>query len=495
MKLKLIIGFVLFASSLLAQQSTIFKGQILDKNTLEPLPYANVVVQNTQNGTISNEQGLFSVQLNHSSLEDTLVISFIGYQTQKIACQTLDTFKLVYLQEDLINLSETFVFGEMPDARLIIKRMVENREKNYLPRCKKTQAFVRRRMNTNIPDFSLEMKKNSFDDFNPELLKEIESKVPENILGYEDFLGDLYFSNRQEDSLKIDATKFIILEQDEIEFSDPLNAAFTKMFAKLNEKEYWKIKSGVFSQRAEINNTDSTVVDTIKTEDVSYQQDSRSMAESIQRYFDFTKLEDNENWSFLYETDDYEYKIESGTRIAGEDVYIIDFEPKKSGEFQGRLYVGMASYALIRADFKYAEGKEGFGIKLFGIGYRKANVSGSILFEKRDATYQPKYFAYSTTSQFSIKRPIALVKKRKRLLWDKTLQKIKVQLKAKAEVKVSQEVFVLNNESISHDSWSAFKPKEKINAEYVNEFSDDNWKGYSIIEPTQLMRQYKKPAE
>lgn len=56
-------------------------GTVSDGQTGETIPGANVLVKGTSNGTSTNSEGAF--ELNVSSLMDTLVVSFIGYETQE----------------------------------------------------------------------------------------------------------------------------------------------------------------------------------------------------------------------------------------------------------------------------------------------------------------------------------------------------------------------------------------------------------------------------
>ena len=66
-----------------AQKNTNVKGTVYDSNN-EPLVGATVSVKgNSSNGTITNIDGQFS--LNVQDLKSTLVVSFVGYQTQEVA--------------------------------------------------------------------------------------------------------------------------------------------------------------------------------------------------------------------------------------------------------------------------------------------------------------------------------------------------------------------------------------------------------------------------
>jgi TonB-linked SusC/RagA family outer membrane protein len=79
MKYVLLAMTLFIATSITAQES--ISGTITDAKS-NPIPYVNVQLNGTNKGTISNENGKYS--LNISDLQGTLKISVIGYETQTI---------------------------------------------------------------------------------------------------------------------------------------------------------------------------------------------------------------------------------------------------------------------------------------------------------------------------------------------------------------------------------------------------------------------------
>lgn len=58
-------------------------GQVTDESSGEPLPGVNVVIKGTTTGTSTDSEGNY--ELDVQSLQDTLIFSFIGYQTKEVA--------------------------------------------------------------------------------------------------------------------------------------------------------------------------------------------------------------------------------------------------------------------------------------------------------------------------------------------------------------------------------------------------------------------------
>ena len=54
---------------------------------------------------------------------------------------------------------------------------------------------------------------------------------------------------------------------------------------------------------------------------------------------------------------------------------------------------------------------------------------------------------------------------------------------------------VLEQKPISSNGFEKFTQKKYHKVQYVEQFDDNLWKGYSIIEPTKKMREYIKREE
>ena len=113
-------------------------------------------------------------------------------------------------------------------------------------------------------------------------------------------------------------------------------------------------------------------------------------------------------------------------------------------------------------------------------------------FEKKENQYQLKYCSKTESSFFSFNRNIALQKKRERFLFDKKLKEIKIGISLIGDHESSIEMLVLEEGPINQNQFNDFKEKESVDIIYVEQFNEDLWKGYSIIEPTKQMKDYKK---
>ncbi|MDR8394593.1 carboxypeptidase-like regulatory domain-containing protein [Aliifodinibius sp. S!AR15-10] len=83
-------------------------GTVTDAASGESLPGVNVLVQGTASGTSTDSEGNYS--LNVPSLQDTLVFSFIGYQTQSVPINGRSSIDIA-LQSQAISGEELVVVG------------------------------------------------------------------------------------------------------------------------------------------------------------------------------------------------------------------------------------------------------------------------------------------------------------------------------------------------------------------------------------------------
>ncbi len=98
------LGICLMASATYAQQT--ITGQVTDVNN-EPLVGATVIVSGTERGTSTDADGEFTLQ---ASPDETLIIRFVGYQTQQILVGDQTEFNITLRVDDQL-LDDVVVIG------------------------------------------------------------------------------------------------------------------------------------------------------------------------------------------------------------------------------------------------------------------------------------------------------------------------------------------------------------------------------------------------
>jgi Family of unknown function (DUF5686)/CarboxypepD_reg-like domain len=120
-KIYLIILFLISVSKTYSQE---ISGQVFDAKTKEILPFASIVVKNTNNGVYTDEFGRFS--LNQRTKDNLLVVSCLGYITQYLKASDA---KEIYLIPKINQLNEVVVRFVNP-AHKIIQNAIANKAQN-----------------------------------------------------------------------------------------------------------------------------------------------------------------------------------------------------------------------------------------------------------------------------------------------------------------------------------------------------------------------------
>lgn len=487
---KLLVLLLCFSLQLFAQDNTnsLLKGVIYDSNSQQPLMYASVFVLNSNTGVISNEQGQYAIDISAFGLQDSVRFQYMGYQIKDVAISYLLHSADVHLEENIININETLIFGLEQDPEFIVQQVLLYADSNYHKDYSASEVFVRKRDESDLLLFKLDYKKSTISEIDQDAITTAQQKMPRHSTSYTDFLGEILSSPDKTDSLriKIKPKKVVSLKDKDITEIDQLAQVFEDAFKKTDSLEYWKIKTGIIGGKVGFNFQDTTL---------NLQEDEMVVEDFANNlYYDLNDYQfDNEDmWDFLHKPSRYSFTLVGGTRLQGQDIYIIDFSHKNKGLYEGRLYISLSSYALLRADFHYAEGKHGRNFKLMGISFKEEEYKISVNFEKTDERYHLKYFSFNKVSSFGIDRKLALLKKRKKALFDKTLLELKGAIDMQVRTQQSFECLLLSHEDISPSDYHHFEQSKKMKVIYVDQFDDSLWQGYDILEPTQQMREYKK---
>ena len=118
-------------------------GTVLNLKTNKPIPFACVFVPNESIGTITNKEGSFEIFLPESRIIDTLMVSCLGFFTEKILSdEFLKGSVNIYLNPDkVIMLSMVIVRPENP--RELILKAYNNKAVNYSNKPELLTAFFR----------------------------------------------------------------------------------------------------------------------------------------------------------------------------------------------------------------------------------------------------------------------------------------------------------------------------------------------------------------
>ena len=131
--MKRIVFLLILSITAIGFSQTKVSGLVLDEAGLS-VPFANVVFKDSNEGTITNEEGRFYMQ--SEANYDTLVISFLGYETKEITISERTTYKIeVILVEETSSLGTVQIYSGKTNKKNnpaidILKKIWENRRDN-----------------------------------------------------------------------------------------------------------------------------------------------------------------------------------------------------------------------------------------------------------------------------------------------------------------------------------------------------------------------------
>ncbi len=111
--MKYLVILFFFLNISIFSQNIVVKGKIVDAETLQPLPSANLVIENKQLGTAAEEDGSFTLSGNIST-SDILKVSYVGYRSKEIFLRNSDMHNLlIRLSPEIIPSQTVFVEGSI----------------------------------------------------------------------------------------------------------------------------------------------------------------------------------------------------------------------------------------------------------------------------------------------------------------------------------------------------------------------------------------------
>ncbi|MFY0688190.1 MAG: carboxypeptidase-like regulatory domain-containing protein [Cyclobacteriaceae bacterium] len=155
------INFNLIAGTIVLQPNTIrdrltFSGKIVDANNSAPLAFCTISLQGKYIGTISNIDGEFDFHLKTMDLNDTIVVSMMGYKTWKCPIGAFDlSGQLIRLEQSEILLNDLELVDRAPPADGLMQQVRKRLKKNYPTRPTTLDGFYRNHFKINEKYVSL----------------------------------------------------------------------------------------------------------------------------------------------------------------------------------------------------------------------------------------------------------------------------------------------------------------------------------------------------
>ncbi len=152
--------FFLFILPIVAISQTKVSGEVKDEFG-DPVAFANVIFKDTNEGTITNENGRFYLESDET--QDALWVSFVGYELKTVPLDKRITYELeIVLKEEASALDEVVVFSGKTSKKdnpaiTILRKIWENRRENGVKKFKqyKYDKYEKQEFDLNTIDSGL----------------------------------------------------------------------------------------------------------------------------------------------------------------------------------------------------------------------------------------------------------------------------------------------------------------------------------------------------
>lgn len=122
--------FILLSVLTVCSQNKIISGRVIDKNTHEPLPFVNIIYNERGNGTVSDIDGNFKIDIYPAP--SFLKFSYVGYYTKQVSLDSFSDLSKIRVELDprAYSIEEVRVMPGKNPAHRIIRLATENRKLN-----------------------------------------------------------------------------------------------------------------------------------------------------------------------------------------------------------------------------------------------------------------------------------------------------------------------------------------------------------------------------
>ncbi len=487
-----ILIILMITSTLCFGQNRSIGGVVRDSETNDPLAFAAVAISGKSSGTIANEEGIFRLANNLISSNDTLLFSFIGYKTTKIPATDLIDYQEVLLQPAAINLNEVPVYARQLTAEEIVQTAKERFTQNHPSLNGTSRLFFHKYERTPwSPDNRIMVKESDFVGMDEELINDILSEIPDEFIEYQDAIFQLH---KKGDASKLHSEEAISMEEgSQEEMMKEMESRLSEFFEDIeltrkDEDLYYKFRTGIFAFKDKSDEPDESPFD----EDSShYKVKTTYVKGELMRILNDNTSEEGKNLEFLFDMKKYEYERVELTAFNDELVYHISFRPEKKGLFLGNMYISVTTFGLVQIDFEFAPEKQDEVFNLLGVGHSINFKKGKVIFEKQNSIYCPRYIHFQQNETASIERDFKIMKKRKRFLWDKSLNEVEFSTDITFDMNSIYELLILDRTDLEKPFEDIEEPGTiKFKREFA--YSPEMWQNGTILVPTKELENFTR---
>lgn len=462
-------------------------GKILTKAN-EPIPFATVQIGENY-GVITNEEGNFSIATEGFKPTDSVHISCLGFEKSGLELKDF-TSKEYKLAEQVNELHEVYLTNKPLTIDSIMLYVNRNLKRNYKSDLIEYNIFSRRTEYILGKDADFEIdkstgfKKKQLEAFNKDFDELERSLINNKSKQYTELVGLLKIKDPEESKIEIKKAIRLLDERNDQSVEKLAEKGKDIVLKHLDKDKIYTVKSGLFKM------SDSVSLNEEKNDKMEDTINSlkfiRNMIHNMVEDHGFTS---KTILNFITDTKKYNYEIKDITFIGSEMVYVIEYAPRRSSaDFEGTFYVSNETFAILKADYKFAKGRIGEKLNLkllLGVKYIEQNKKGFVIYKKQDdGYYYPNYMTDQLDRYFYVDRPIKFKD-------NNSSEKVSFDFKVEGVFKEKNEILIMDQKDILPSEYNATKEKRKIDYETLKAFDPNYWQDYNVLEPLKEMKEFK----
>jgi len=483
----------LFSTKLSAQEIT---GMVQEHGSSKPIAFATVAF--LDRGVITNEEGYFKIP-NIKGITE-ISISSIGYKTKTLDLAEMDS--IIYLEPSAIELSSVFISNSKLEAEEIIEKALASVKSNYDFGLRKKRFFLRNSYIDKVNDFKLDIEESTVEGIDQNLMNNVIEQIPAYIDSYREYFGDFYGDY---DKQKIQLLKVANLENPINEESvDEIVERFEKILKEnVKDGRFLKIKSGIvgFKMDAEELNEGFEDNESLRNPKEKTAEELKAADEKKRKYTQQGALNLISNlmggmfWNeditldVFEKSRKYDFTVEGYTEIQNSVAYVVAFEPKRGADFKGKIYVDTEDFGIYRMEYENVKILKSFS--LFGISSQDNVYRGRVIFNKNeDGKYLPKFIEREVGDRVKVDRPLSLLVKEDRFIFNKKLQEVDLEFKIDNSSLTKLELVIYEDATLAKTAFDGVTVTEDFEYQTFKKYDPDYWSEYNIIEPNTAIKEF-----
>lgn len=467
-----------------------YSARLLDASNGEPVPYATIKTGSNR-GTISNEEGYFTIEIGTIQAEG-LQISCMGYKSTSLPLGMLSaSLTEISLEPAIINLNEVQLSNRIPDADEIMANVRARLQENYGLNQPTYELFYRKSEYMQFDDLDLELEKAS--DLNRRELeaadKELqglgEQIVASNAKEFLDLKGLLRIDSDTASTLRMQRATRLTDTRKNFSTDKIQERAQQIILSHLDSNQTYKVKTGIFK-----------IEDSISLKDAfseSEPSDSTELEHLKDRSLSMLKIaswkEKSRLRNFL-DDDLYKYSFKKATYFNGNYVYALGFLPRRArAKFSGTLYIDAISFAVLKADYEYAKGREGQKVNLkllLGVKFIENLHRGTVIFQKDEGgLYNPYFIQRQMGNYIYLHRSLKFIENsanRKKVRFDFLLE---------GGTRENEVMLIRPAAADQKSTLAGYKEPKKVQVIKLTQYEPTIWQDSEIIAPLQEMKNFR----